>query len=518
MKTLIKIFPFLALVCFFGVALSSCDDDCGCDPVIQHIIPADKTAKDSLIVGANSGEYIIIVGENLASVTGVFFDNTPAVLNPAFMTNNYIILQIPEVAASTQVIRLTTAQGRHLIENFMINIPPPEIRMFYSEFVEYDDILRVRGRFFFNPRVFFFDEDGNEIPAASVETKGSTEMFIKVPGEVTHSRPIVVYTGSGRTESRILFRDRRNIIIDFDEYTALNTGTMVMGGTGYPNYEPKWKEDLMHLLPEEYHGEGKLPKGCDGLYDQINVIDRWGAPGSLIAYHIAAVGREFPRPLVGDFASYDVRELVLKFEVYTPKAYSINGIYATIAFPPRGNAWNATGGRDLSKSDNPNISVPAAWFCPFELDIDRSNPDSWGWTKGIGATNVRTPFFTDWEELSHKGNWMTVSIPLSTFIWNVVDRSIFSVMQENFAVNMPFPYRAINTELTKDWDKDMGEFMFMWEPEQWSPSDQTGGSGSFLFFVDNFRVVPDDGGGVQFGKVGQRAPTGNPFTGGRPFN
>ena len=508
MKTLIKIFPFLALVCFFGVALSSCDDDCGCDPVIRHILPADAAAKDSLIVGANSQENIIIVGENLASVTGVFFDNVPALLNPAFRTDNYIILQIPEVAASTHFITLITAQGRRVTENFMINIPPPEIKMFYSEFVEYGDILRVSGRFFFNPRVFFYDENDNLVEAL-VDTKGSTELFITVPGEATHSKPIIVETSSGATESRILFRDRRNIFIDFDSYTAANSGTMEVGASvGTPgglDYRPVWKEELGYLLPDGF----ALPRGCDGLYDQINKIDAFGV-GNYINYQV--VWRDDPKPLVGEFSNRDIRDLVLKFEVFTPKAHPINGIYASIAFPPRRNGGAFTYGRDRSSSDDPAISVPGTWFCPFEADIDRTNPDSWTWRIG---ERVKTPFYTDWEELGHKGQWMTVSIPLSTFMWNTSRMSITTSMAQDFGVNFPFPTTAWNKELTKNWDKDMGEFLFMWEPENWSSSGQVG---RFLFFVDNFRVVPDDGGGVQYGKVGQRAHTGNPITGGRPFN
>jgi len=279
-----------------------------------------------------------------------------------------------------------------------------------------------------------------------------------------------------------------------------------MGGTGYPDYKPVWKPEVP--LPPGFTIDD-LPRGVDGLYDQINVIDGYGSSGSLIAYHIATGGRPDPRPLIGDFVSYNIRELVLKFEVFTPKSHPVNGAIASIAFPPRGNGWSATAGRDLANIYDPERSVPIAWFVPFEASIDRSRDT---WTAGVGA-DAQTPFFTDWQELEYSGQWMTISIPLSTFRWNPYGGGPFTMMQNDFAVGAGWATEALNTQLTGNWDKDMGEFVIMWEAFGLS----TGQDGRFLFFVDNFRVVPDDGGGVQFGKAGQRAPTGNPFSGGRPF-
>ena len=507
MKTLKKIFPFFVLLCFFGGIVSSCKDDsdeCCCNPKINYIIPSDAAAKDSIIAGANSGEHIIIVGENLASVTEVFFDNVPADLNPVYITDNYIILQIPDINVSTQCITLVNAQGcRVQAANFAINIPPPVVGMFYSEFVPAGGILRVKGNYFFSPNVYFYDENDNLIKADKVGTKGSTELFVTVPNGVGNSKPIVVETGSGKTTSKILFRDRRNIIIDFDEYHPTVEGTMVRGGTGAPDYRPKWREDVVEgfdlrtLLPAGF----ELPEGCDGLYDQMNRIEF--KDGGYIAYQVEKGGRDMV-PLIGDFASYDIKELVLKFEVYVPKDYAINGIYTCVCFPPKGNNGSNAGGRGLSNKEE-DTCVPGAWWCPFEADINKSNPDSWLWTVGV---NCKTSFYTDWQELEYSGKWMTVSIPLSTFKWNLVDMGINTTMEKNFADYEGSPCLAKKQILEKDWTKAMGDFTFMWEP--WAASGQ---DGVFLCFLDNFRVVPDDGGGVQFGKVGQRASN----EGGRPY-
>ena len=509
MKTLKKIFTLLVCLCFCGILLSSCKDkeDDSADPKISYIIPTDAAKQDSLIVGANAGDYVIIVGENLSSVVMVLFDNVPATLNSSYKTDNSIILQIPEISASTKQIILVTKNGKYFVNNFTIDIPPPVINMFYCEFVPAGKILRVKGNYFFDPKVYFYGEDGALIPADNVDTKDSKEIFVTVPGGVGYSKPIVVQTGSGKAESKILFRDRRNIIIDFDEYKATVSGTMdpQEGAASVDNVKPKWKNDpeLLKLLPKGF----ELPEGCDGLYDQINFIDDM-AEGNYIAYQVEKGGRVPQKPLIGGFGNYEIKDLVLKFEVFVPKEYPINGIYADICFPPKGNNGQYAGGRDLTaKTDE--TCVPGAWWCPFEADIDKSDPKSWRWKVG---SNCKEPFYTDWKELSYTDKWMTVSVPLSSFIWNLRDRGINSIMEDNFAVNAEFPFTATNQRLEKDWNKAMGDFLFMWEP--WATSGQ---NGVFLCFLDNFRVVPDDGGGVQFGKVGQRAYTGNVFTGGRPY-
>ncbi len=379
---------------------------------------------------------------------------------------------------------------------------PPVIQAFYCEFVPAGEVLRVAGKNFFNPSVYFYGENGDLIKASKVETKGSTELFITVPEGATHSKPIVVETAYGKTESKILFRDRRNIFIDFDNLLPTVSGTMEPGGTGGANPKPKWKESLLDLLPAGF----ELPKGCDGLYDQVNLINF--DEGGYISYYTELGGRTPQIPLYGNFGNMSVEDLVLKFEVYTPNQYAINGIYADVTFPPKGNNGMRTSGRELTGMRDESC-VPGTWWCPFEGNIDKLDPNDWIWQIGL---NAKEYFYTDWSEFSYSGNWMTVSIPLSSFIWNIMDRGIQTDMENNFGINS-VSCTAYNKELVVgDWTKAMGDFTFMWEP--WAYSGQVG---RFLCFLDNFRIVPDDGNGVQYGKLGQRAYTGDIFTGGRPY-
>ena len=517
MKTVKKIFPFFLLLCLCGGIFSSCEDyeDGCCDPKVSYILPSKAASKDSIIVGANAGDYIIIVGENLASVVQVLFDNVPAELNPVYITDNNIILKIPEISASTGKITLVTKYGKQVSSNFTINIPPPVIEMFYCEFLQAGEIFRIKGNYLINPAVFFFSKDGQTlINAEVVATKGTKEIFVKVPNDVGDSKPVVVQTGAGATMSKILFRDKRNIIIDFDEYKATGGGTIDQYVLPNEDGQCTWKSNtpafdfVESLLPEAF----VLPKGCDGIYGQIN--DWQTVPfnqGSYLVYFTELGGYPRPLPLVGEFASYDIKDLVLKFEVYIPKEYAISGVYAEIVLAPKGTNWTETMGRDLSTPGKGDKTTPGAWWVPFEANVDKTDEYEWKWEIGSKCKQL---FYTDWKELSYEGDWMTVSVPLISFKWNVNwstpldalhlgdgDGSWALCRTEDFNKD-PNPANIVTFEKYPEKAKTAGDFLFMFDP--WAQRKMDNNGKPFLCFLDNFRIVPDDGGGAQFGRMGER--------------
>jgi hypothetical protein len=492
MKTLKKVFPFILLVSFLcGGILSSCkDSDNEAKPKINYILPSAAAQKDSIIVGANAEEHIIIVGENFSSVVQVYFDDILVDdLNPVYVTDNYIILKLPEVLATTREVILVTRNGVRVAKAFEIKVPAPTIEMFYSEFVPAGDMLRIRGNYFIGPRVFFHDENGNEIEALEVDVKSTRVLHARVPENVAHTTRVTVQNGSGKTQSRIFFRDRRNIIIDFDEFKATQGGTMCQyteldadgRGTWRKNTDPGVDFDVEALLPEGF----VLPKGCDGIYNQINST-RWN-PGAHFLYMVELGGRDIQKPLVGDFADVDAANLVLKFEVYVPREYPINGVFFDIVFPPKGfNNFDGVGGKEITKTE-----IPGSWWVPFEANTE-TDVDSGDVTWLIGSKAKET-FFTD--------GWMTVSVPLRTFLWNCHYGNVGSGLRYGeyplLSDVATWGIYSENMVLETDWNKAMGDFSFYLN--QWALS---GGdfqaSGSFLSFFDNFRIVPEDGGGAEF--------------------
>ena len=486
MKTLKKILTVLLGLCCFGGMLFSCtDNDNDPAPKIKCIIQADRTKQDSLLMGANSGDLIIIVGENLGRVDQIFFDNTPAIINLVYVTDNNIIVRVPELTGSTSKIVLVTKKGQQVVGDFAINIPAPRIDMFLCEFVPQGEILKIKGKYFIEPLAYFYGEDGQLIPAEIVprEPKSNDYVHVKVPAGVKHSTPVVIENGTGKTESKILFRDKRNIIMDFDEYKA----TWDYSGTINQNIPPDedgrctWKEDYLAWLP---NGDNLLnPKGCDGIYAQLNtnIYNGWY---DIMFYLSEAEYTNPKKSCVERFDEYDLNQLTLKFEVYVPKEYPINGMYAVIAFAPEGNGGDNCFGRDLS--DNKvleNMRIPGAWWVQFTPEIDKTDP-WWKWDEGRGK-GAKEVFYTD--------EWITISVPLSTFDKQTAGTNPLSVL--NYVEGGTGGDPLCKTPLIKN---RLWNFAFFWEP--WGQCDQL--NGSYLCFLDNFRVVPDDKNGATFGIAG----------------
>ncbi len=493
MKTIKKIVPFFILACLLGGMAISCEDDCGCEPRISHVITSSITSPvDSIIVASSAGSSIIIVGENLASVTGISFVNTslslnfPVTLNSSFVTDNAIILKVPqEVDQTTTEMVLTTSEGRVVSYPFAVNIPAPRIDMFYSEFVEAGDVLRIKGAYFFDPKVFFITEDGKtEFEATDVTLVGSSIAKVTVPdqlGTESYSNmTIKMVTQAGTSFSEILFRDRRNIIFDFDNKFAADLGMLKQG-----ILPVEWRDDNDLFI--EASDMFDLPEiGCDRGYTAINQTSYGPDNGSVITGITSPDNLEVN--LLGEFVSRRIRDLVLKFEIYVPASHPIKNKSANIYLTTKqSNASSLKDdlGRTLTNKPADEYGSPGAFWNPMELKIKKEGDE---WSVDNADASVKD-FYTD--------GWMTVTIPLSSFVWNPSLRDLRTNMS---SFGMSDPYTKADATLNPN---DIYNIAFLWNP--------TAGDGNqpanFIAFFDNFRIVPEDGGGAIFGKFGARTGT-----------
>lgn len=91
----------LALVGFAALATTSCKDEPDAykiadgKPTVMFIRPVSAASRDSIITSASMQTTVCIVGENLRSVTGLLFNDQAAVLNTSYMTDNTLIVTIP---------------------------------------------------------------------------------------------------------------------------------------------------------------------------------------------------------------------------------------------------------------------------------------------------------------------------------------------------------------------------------------------------------------------------------------
>lgn len=88
---------FLAAVVLF---LSACEENEIGPPVITDVRNYAATPDDTVIQSLNTGQWVVVLGKNLSSVTQVLFGSTLATTNHTLFTDESIVVQVPEIPFS----------------------------------------------------------------------------------------------------------------------------------------------------------------------------------------------------------------------------------------------------------------------------------------------------------------------------------------------------------------------------------------------------------------------------------
>ncbi len=239
MKTYIKNISLLAvMLTFIAGIFTACDndDDNGATPIIRYVRTTSAAQSDSIITSAYLGNTIALIGDNFSNVREVWFNDQQARVNPVFVTNNAILVTIPNDIPTevTNKIRLVTRAGIESLFDFAVDVPTPVLNSLKCEYVADGDIAVINGDFFLEPKVFF---NGNM--AAEIVNFNKTQIQVKVPNG-SKAGPITVESIYGSTRSKFSFRDNNVqtpttvIFVDFEE-TSWNTwGLSAFASEGGP--------------------------------------------------------------------------------------------------------------------------------------------------------------------------------------------------------------------------------------------------------------------------------------------
>jgi len=87
------------LICVAAVIIlvSACQKEDINPPAITSVRNYAASPNDTLIQSLNTGQWVVIHGNNLGGVTQVYFGSIPATINPAFFTDNSIVVQVPSI-------------------------------------------------------------------------------------------------------------------------------------------------------------------------------------------------------------------------------------------------------------------------------------------------------------------------------------------------------------------------------------------------------------------------------------
>ena len=116
-------------------------------------------SSDSLLIGANQGNLIAIMGENLQGAKELWFNNRKASLTPTYMTSTTILVRVP-VPIPTEIsnkIKILFSAGDSLLYDFQVQISKPFINSMECEYVNAGDVATFYGAFFYQPLTVAFE-------------------------------------------------------------------------------------------------------------------------------------------------------------------------------------------------------------------------------------------------------------------------------------------------------------------------------------------------------------------------
>ncbi len=340
----LSLFAFLLLV--LGSLTTSClkeDDDTVIDPnadignpEVHYIRSTDPASADSLIVSAFMGSLVAIVGEDLGYTVEIWFNDQQATLTPTYVTDKTILVNVPSSVPTvvTDQIRFVFANGEEMFYDFLVDVPGPKLNSIKSEYVEAGDVAILTGDFFFEPTTVTFA--GGEEGTISSLTK--TEIQVIVP-EGAEMGEIAITTNFGTIESDFIFRDNRNLIVDYDEWRSRSWNSPVADvAAGTNELSPcsgnytyfKWDNvgawqwvnelNMMYIAEDPETGRGNIP-----IFPAGANVNEWGVRFEI---NVAFEWREIPLEIF--FAPYGGdhgRDIPVPLARWKP--WEANGLYQT---------------------------------------------------------------------------------------------------------------------------------------------------------------------------------------------
>lgn len=349
---------FILFGLFSGILFQSCEDDDDTTdpnaiPLIRYVRLTDPEKSDSLVTHAFMGNTVALMGENLGAVTEVWFNDQSALLNTSFITDNSIIVtipnEIPEVV--TDEIKLITKGNVEATYGFGVDVPAPIVNSMLCEYVSDGDDAVIRGNFFLDDpnkplQVFFPGNLEAEIKSISID-----EIVVTVPDGAGVGQ-ISVKSLYGSTRSSFYFRDDRNIILDWDVLNAAGGWRSGVIGNSNPD----------GIVGNYVRFQGDMPADASSKWDEDSFsFNLWNQSN----------GRSNE-----PFYSGDMSSAVLKFECYVVEP------------------WKSAAMQMI--------------FTPYSV----ANTNSY-----IGDSNTPRALWSPWTDTGsyQTEGWTTVSIPLSNF-------------------------------------------------------------------------------------------------------
>lgn len=225
-------YGLLAGLCIAQTAVfTSCEDEpdkyeiAGGSPTIEYVRLPEKA--DSTITAAEMEKNICLVGKNLRSIKKMLFNDQVAVLNTSFITDNYLLVDIPSEipSAVTDKIYMINNAGDTITYDFHVIVPAPMVLAMSCEYAQAGEEVTITGDYFiqdpYKPLQVLFNDSTLRITDFTSISKTAISFILPAgvnPGEV------YVKSVYGTSKAAFQYRDQRNILFDFDGTHGGQTG------------------------------------------------------------------------------------------------------------------------------------------------------------------------------------------------------------------------------------------------------------------------------------------------------
>jgi len=393
------------------VANTSCKDEpdaykiAGGKPTVSFIRPVSASSKDSIIVSASMQSTICIVGENLRSVTGLLFNDQEAVLNTSYMTDHTLIVTVPnEIPGTvTDKIYFATQSKDTVTYDFHVVIPGPAVSSMSNEWASAGEEVTIIGDYFLDYAEFPLTVNfgTTQLPRSAIKSITKTRITFTMPDNMPEDK-VSVTSIYGTTEGAFKYRDNRGMLFDFD--TPCKTG-VVLGNHGWHNRDILSDETS---LSGNFLVLGGAAMGSDGGWNDGNFsfeywAGNWADPENYAEY-----------PRISDLADFtDFENLNLKFEMNIPSEFAWSAAPMQVFFG--GVTQISQGNAGVKDIYGNTLAGCNNTFFHEQGKLSRGLYMPWKDTDDL-------TYHTD-------GQWKTVTMPLSEFIYDFDGNKITSTLQ-----------------------------------------------------------------------------------------
>lgn len=362
-------------VAISAMVLPSCEDEpdkyeiAGGSPEVIYIRTPEQP--DSLLTSAFLGTRLVLVGNNLRSVTEIYFNDVKAVLSTSFITDNTLFVSVPNGLPSTltNTMYLVNSAKDTTKVPFVAQIPAPVVSAMACERVKPGEVATIIGDYLLSytssPMVITMP-DGKEVNEFTSLSK--TSVSFVVPDGCTESGPISITSAYGTTASTLFnFNDERGIMFDFDGLTGL---------TNHGWHNRDILSDATSITGNFVRlGNGSATMSETGGWDDGNFAFEywcgdWNNPQLFL-------GTDKKLTDLVDFSDWE--NMAIKFELYIPKTSSWSAGAMQLIFAGTDLVTLGGGGGYPSANNTffQGSALPRGIYRPWETAGSFDTDDQW---------------------------------------------------------------------------------------------------------------------------------------------